>query len=140
MIKKPKTELTQDEITAWAEQMSGKTVKEIANRHDVTTRTVYNWLESAKKQLGTIDLEEVKGCFLDLIPDAFDTIKHCLTINKDGQVALRLLTGLSVLSDKKDGDSNIQVIVNQEGKAQVEQNRKLAHQRLRYDDPDSVTN
>lgn len=102
MKKKRKTDLTADEIKVWAEQLSGQTVKEIADRHDVTTRTVYNWLENAKQQIGTIDVDEVRQCFFSLIPDAFDAIKHCLTINKDGQIALRLLSGLTILTDKRE--------------------------------------
>ena len=106
MKKGRKVNLTQDEITAWAEQLSGSTVTKIAERRGISRATAYNWIENAKNQIGTIDVEEMRGCLFSLFPDAINAIKHCLTVNKDGQIALRLLNGLAVLTDKREIEYN----------------------------------
>jgi hypothetical protein len=97
-----KVNLTADEITAWAESLGGFTQKEIAEKHNVTERTVANWIAKARSQVGDVEIDDMRTCLYSLFPDALSAIRHCLTINKDGQVALRLLAGLTVLMDKRE--------------------------------------
>ena len=97
-----KVDLTADEITVWAENLSGMPVKDIAEKHGKPISTIYDWINRAKETVGTHDVEEMRACLYSLFPDAVDAIKHCLTRDKDGQIALRMLSGLTVLTDKRE--------------------------------------
>jgi transposase-like protein len=100
--------ITVDAITVWAEKLSGLSVKRIAERHGVTTRSIYNWLNEAKRLIEqTPDLETMRRGLFTLYPEAVHAIKETLKNGKDkGQIGLRLLQGLAVLTEKKEIDLN----------------------------------
>lgn len=98
-------ELSADEITAWAEAITGMPVKEIAERHNIALRTAYEWIERAKERIQhPPDIEAMRQGLYSLFPDALDALKHSLKVQKDGQIAIRLLQGISALVDRKEID------------------------------------
>lgn len=101
MKKGRRVDLTEKQITAWAESLAGVPVSDIADKHGVSRKTIWEWIKDVKEQVGSVDIDEMRGCLFSLFPDAVSAIKHCLTFNRDGQIALRLLSGLAVLSDKQ---------------------------------------
>lgn len=103
--KKERVEITADALTVWAEQLSGMSLRQIAERHGVTDRTVSNWLAEIKNVIETPpDIEAMRQGLYALYPDALSALRHALRTQKDGQIAIRLLQGLSALVDKKELD------------------------------------
>jgi len=100
-----KVDLTQDQITAWAENVAGKKPTEIGKERGVTDRTVRNWISKAKEELQPpVDVEEMRGRLFNLSNKAHKAIEDGLDFGepKDrANVALRLMAGLAVLTDKK---------------------------------------
>jgi hypothetical protein len=46
----------------------------------------------------------MRSCLYALYPDAIKALKYSLSVEKDGQIAIRLLNGLAILMDKQQID------------------------------------
>lgn len=103
--KRTPIDLTADEITVWTERVAGWPVTKIAERHEMPESTVYDWLKRAETAIPqVINIEELREALYTLFPEAVEAIRYTLRIKKDGNLGLKLLTGLAILVDKQQID------------------------------------
>ena len=104
--KKKTVGLTRDEITAWVENLTGKSKVQIGKEMGVAPRTVRHWVQTAEQELQTPEnVEAIRNRLFLLAPMAHTAIEDGLTRGdaKDrAHIALRLMAGLMILSERKE--------------------------------------
>ena len=117
--KSDNVKLNAEEIQAWAENIGGMKPPAIAEKHGVSLRTAYNWIDRAKERINPPNIDEIRGGLFEMTDAALAAIDSGLT-NCDPKdraaIALRLLSGLSVLSEKSNEGSFTLVIQDERHK------------------------
>ena len=124
--------VTPNHVMVWAMRKAEMPIAKVAKVLDISPRSVSRYFEDMENFVGReFDENLLRKNLLGLYPKALMALERLIDADNP-QTVIAFFKGQNIWQDKQTGDNNIQVIVTQEGKAQIEENRRKAHDRLGY--------